>query len=230
MDTLIDLYLNSEEKEEFMGIVEPIYKSSEFIRRNTSEFYHHDDVTLSEHILEVALVTYKKSKKIKSDNYRTDLAVKIAMMHDLYTVAWQNNKNARVKHFPNKHGFRHPLESAINSIIWYPEFFKNDNDARIIIDGIIHHMFPLPVCTCENSSSVMELKNIDSFNKLDNKYKKMIIDSTNRYRIKGTRFSLCKSKYKEGRIVSKSDKKVSFSQINNIYGLLALLTGKNKNI
>ena len=58
MDTLIDSYLNEEEKKDFLSIIDPIYNSKEFVRRNTSEFYHHHDITLAEHILEVALIIF----------------------------------------------------------------------------------------------------------------------------------------------------------------------------
>ena len=226
MDSIIDYYLSKEEKEEFLNIINSIYTHNEFIRRNTKEFLHHADVTLGKHIIEVACLTYKKAKKKK--NIKIDLAVKIAIMHDLYELPWQNNEEARVNHFYNKHGFKHPLEACINSIIWFNDSFDNDENAKIIIDGIIHHMYPLPVRACTKNENDMELKNSNNFKKLDNKYKNMIIESTSRKKI--GHYSICKSRYKEGRLVSKCDKIVSFSQIKNINSLLALITGKNKSI
>lgn len=222
MNKLLDDYLTKEEQEEFLNIVKPIIDSDEFKERMSNKFPHHGKITLGEHILEVAILTYKKCKKKRNVNLKT--AVYIAMMHDLYSLPWQNNDDARVNHFFNKHGFRHPLEAAINSIKWYPEIYEN-NDSKIIIDGIIHHMFPLPVRTYELKEELLELKNnID----IDIKYKNMILESSKRYKL--FNISLCRSKYKEGKIVSRCDKKVSLKQIKNIHNLTSLVTGHNKNL
>ena len=228
MNRIFDKYnLNLYDKEYLIKIITPIIESPMFQKRMTNEFLHHGNITLGEHILEDTVVTYLLAKKNK--NINIDLAVKIAMMHDLYTIPWQNNRDAHVKCFFNKHGFRHPIEAAINSITWYPNFFKNDSDAKIIIDGIIHHMFPLPVrsFTKENIKKI-ELKNIDSFNSLDDIYQQMIIDSLKRGKIGGLSFS--RSKYKEGRIMSLADRKVSLKQIKNFSSFIALLTGHNKSL
>ena len=88
MNNILDKYLTESEKEEFLSIVKPIIESEEFNRRNTKEFMHHSNITLATHILEVACLTYKKSKKIlkKNPSFRLDLALKIAVLHDLYTL------------------------------------------------------------------------------------------------------------------------------------------------
>ena len=222
MNNLLNKYLNKEEQNEFSSIVEPIYKSYEFQRRLTSEFPHHGKVTLGEHIIEVAILTYKKCKKKKDVDLKT--SVYIAMMHDLYTIPWQNNEDGNVKKFINKHGFRHPIEAVINSINWFPLIYK-ENNSEVIIDGILHHMYPLPVRRYKLNTSLLELKNN---NDIDDEYKNIILKSTRRGKILGTSFS--RSKYKEGRIVSHCDKKVSFSQIKNINNLTSLVTGHNKNL
>ena len=155
------------------------------------------------------------------------MVIKIALFHDLYTIPWQNNKKAHVKHFFNKHGFRHPIEAVINAINWYPDYFNNDAD--IIIDGIIHHMFPLPVRSFKlKDVEKIELKNNYDFNKLDDVYQKMIINSIKRGKI-GI-ISLARSKYQEGRIVSLADKKVSLRQIKDFASFKALFTGHNKSL
>ena len=227
MDKVIDKYLSAEEKEEFLSIINPIYNHKEFIKRDTSDFYHHGDITLSNHIIEVACLTYLKSKKIikKNKKYNIKAAVLISIMHDLYCVPWQNNSESRVKNFSNKHGFRHPLEAVINSIIWFPECFSDENEAKIIIDGILHHMFPLGVRVY---SKDMELKNEDYLKLIDKKYIAIIKKSTKRLRI--YHLSFARSKFKEGRIVSICDKKVSISQIKNLSSLTSLLTGRNHSI
>ncbi len=229
LNNLMNKYsLSDNEKKEFLKIVNPIIEHKEFQRRLTKEFLHHSDITLGEHILEDALITYKLSKKEKKKNININLAVKIALFHDLYTIPWQNNKeNTKVKKFSHKHGFRHPIEAAINASYWYKDEFKNEEEAKILIDGIIHHMYPLPVTRTKRIEED-ELKNYDLFLKLPKNIQQMIKDSANRTKVFS--YSLCRSKYPEGRIMSKSDKMVSFHQIKNLNSLTALLTGKNKSI
>ncbi len=211
-------------------IIEPIYSHYEFQKRLTNEYLHHSDITLGKHILEDTVVTYiLGSRYAKKHAINIELAIKISMLHDLYTIPWQNNDLAKVHKFFNKHGFRHPLEAAINAINWYPEIFNNQEESKIIVDGIIHHMFPLPVRRLNiNKITKTELKNEEMFNKLSNEKKKIILESVNRKRIGPVSFS--RSKYKEGRIMSKADKKVARKEIKNFASAKALLTGKNKKI
>ena len=227
---IVDKYLKDEtDKKKFYDIVNPIIDHKEFQIRLTNEFLHHSDITLGEHIIEDALLTYKYCKKSKK-KVNIDIAVKIAMFHDLYTIPWQNNKkNTKVKNFTNKHGFRHPVEAAINACYWYPSEFKNEEKAKMIIDGIIHHMYPLPVTRFNNNNiNKCEIKNFDRFLEIPDNLKKIIYESCNRGKL--FKVSLCRSKYKEGRILSKMDKKSSLKQIKNVSSAFALLTGKNKSI
>ena len=210
----------------------PITSNPNFERRMTNEFLHHSDITLGEHIIEDTIMTYLLSQKYLrkhlNTNYRMDLALKISMLHDLYTIPWQNNTNSKVNHFFSKHGFRHPIEAAINAITWYPDIFIDKNDAEIIIDGIIHHMFPLPVRTInEKKIYQAELRNIDNYNSLSTEYKDILKNSL---RKKIGVISFSRSKYKEGRIMSKADKKVAMREIKNFSSAKALLTGHNKKI
>ena len=230
LDKIINKYnLDLSEKETLLRIINPIINHLEFKRRMTNEFMHHSDITLGEHIIEDSIITYVLSNKYlnkhKDNNYRLDLAIKIAMLHDLYTIPWQNNEEAKVHHFFFFLGFRNPVEAVITSITWYPEIFKNSFEAGIIIDGILHHMFPLPVRRIDHK---IELKNINNYNKLPDNYKEMIINSLNRKRI--GRLSFSRSKYKEGRIMSKADRIVSRHQIKDFSSLKALFTGTNKRL
>ena len=223
--------LKQKDKKILKKIILPIIKHPEFQKRLTSVYPHHGSITLGEHIIEDAILTYQLSKKYmkKCSNYQTDLAIKIAMFHDLYTIPWQNNKDSHVKHFFHKHGFRHPIEAVINSINWYPEYFKSKNASRIIIDGILHHMYPLPVMFINfNKIDFYELKNKDLYNKLSKEQQDIIEDSLKRKRIGS--ISICRSKYIEGRIMAKADRKVSRSQIKDLASLKSLFTGHNKKI
>lgn len=228
LDKLLKKYkLEEKDKTEILDIIYPIFIHDEFQKRMTNEFLHHSDITLGEHILEDSVLTYKMCKK--RNNINIELAVKIAMLHDLYTNPWQNNKKNKVNSFCNKHGFRHPIEAAINAITWFPELFENEAESKIIIDGILHHMYPLPVRTFIDSDiNKMELKNFDLINEISKENKKIIIKSLNRNKI--SKYSFSKSIYKEGRIMSKADKKVSRNQIKNINSLTALVTGHNKSL
>lgn len=219
-----------EDKKIFKKMIKNIFNHKEFQRRMNGEYKHHDNISLGHHILEVAAKTYLLSKKYVSDsNFDIDVAVKIAMFHDLYELPWQNNPEAKVKHFSNKHGFKHPVEAVINSVSWFPAEFKNDEKLDKIIDGIIHHMYPLGVtCFKDEEVNCMELKNFDKIVNLKDIQKEVLYKVTNRCKI--CNLSICKSKYKEGKIVSKADKIISMSNFKNISSLTSLLTGHNKNL
>lgn len=233
LENILNKYkLSLEEKDELINMIRTIYIHDEFQRRMTSEFKHHGEITLGTHILEDTVVTYLLSKKhlnkSKTFNYSMDSAVKIAMLHDLYTLPWQNNPDAGTRDFFNGHGFRHPIESVINAIAWYPELF-NDENSKIIIDGIVHHMFPLPVIAFEiDTNNKNELKNFELVNRLSEENIQLLIESSNRNRIGLISFS--RSLYPEGRIVSLADKTVSINQIKNWDSVAALVTGHNKTL
>lgn len=220
MEALLNKYLHEDEKLEFLEIVKPIFLSEEFKRRCTKEFPHHDNFTLGEHILEVAMFTYLECKKRTDINLET--AVMIAMMHDLYTLPWQNNPNNRVEYFFNKHGFRHPIEAVINAVNWYPEVF-NKYDGEVIIDGIVHHMFPMPVRAFNERD--LELKNEVT---IEGVYKDLLIESSNRCTIGD--ISFCRSRFKEGRVVSKGDRKSTRIHLQNVESLTSGVTGYNRNL
>ncbi len=226
-DVLDNLFIkykfNDNEKEEFLNIIDDIYVHPEFKKRMTNEYLHHGNITLGEHILEDSIRTYKKAKKYKNNSkFDLSVALRIAMLHDLYTLPWQNNELNKANHFFHYHGFRHPVEAAINAINWFPDLFLDDSDSKKIIDGIIHHMYPLPVSKLKSfNGNVIELKNYELVANLSDKHKKLLIWSCKRFR---------RSKYVEGRLVSRVDKVVSIRQIRNYQSAKALITGKNKKI
>lgn len=223
--------LSSDEKCEFFNIVEPIYNHAEFQKRmNPQIFPHHGKTSLGEHILSDALVTYVLAKKKynKRKNVDVELSVIIAMFHDLYELPWQNNDDKKNK-FINKHGFVHPIEAIINASIWYPSYFDDEIKKQIIIDGVIHHMYPFPVRGTDEEFQETEIHNLSKLKDVDPKVKKLILESCNRSRLLGVSFS--KSKYVEGRIMSKADKVVTYkNEIKSLNSLLALITGKNSDL
>ena len=220
--------LSDDEKEEFISIIKDIYNHYEFKKRMKKNFPHHGNVSLGEHLLEDAIKTYKLSKEVKSNDYDIKVAVTIAMLHDVYEIPCQNSR-VKIKKFFNKHGFRHPVEACINAINWFPHLFKERDKAEKIIDGIIHHMYPLPVVRFQDSKiNKLELQNFKNVKNISDEHIDMIIKSTNRGKIGKISFS--KPKFKEGRIMSKADKMVSRKQFDNVQSYAALITGKNKKL
>ena len=214
------------------NIIRPICDHKEYIKRSQPPFWHHDYRTLGDHIICDAIVTYKIIARLKKKGKKFDFinlknAVYIAMFHDLYEEPWQNNFKFKEKKVKNKHGFIHPIEACVNAITWFPDVFSDEHDALMIIDGIIHHMFPFPVRAVDGSP--LELNNQDKYDALDEKFKKIIESSTLIGKVGA--FSLRKSFYIEGILMSKADKIVAMRKdIHSIGGYLALITGKNKKL
>lgn len=221
--------LNNYKSKKLWSIIRPICYHKEFLKRLQTPFWHHDIKTLGEHIICDAIVTYKIIDKVNKKNKKAIniyLAVIIAMFHDLYEKPWQNNLELPRRKFKNNHGFTHPIEAITNAITWFPNYFIEDKDTLIIIDGVIHHMFPFPVRIIDND---LELNNQEKYEKLDDKYKKIIKLSTNIGKV-GI-FSIRKSFYIEGRIMSKADKIVAIRKdLKSIDGYISFLTGKNKKL
>lgn len=222
--------MNISNMRKLWGIIKPICFHPEFLARCEKPFYHHDTKMLGDHIICDAIVTYIIVQKLKERNekfkhLRVETAVVIAMFHDLYEIPWQNTFNK--KRLRNKHGFVHPIEATVNAITWFPEYFTNKEKALIIIDGIMHHMYPLPVRAVDKSD--IELNNQKKYDALPEKYKNMIKLSTDIGKI--GHYSFRKSFFTEGKIMSKADKMVALKKdIGSINGYIALLSGKNKNI
>ena len=226
---LFDKYeLHEVERDEIYEIIKNIFLHEEFQRRCTSEFLHHGNTTLGEHILENTIITYLLLCNSKRDIINLELSLKVSMMHDLYTLPWQNTFLKKDTFF-HKHGFSHPIEAVINSINWFKEEFEDDYKAQVLIDGIIHHMYPLPVLSFkESKTNELELNNYKLIKNISKKHRKMIINSSNRGKIGS--ISLSKSIYLEGRILSRADKISTINQLNCFSDAKALVTGKNKNL
>lgn len=149
------------------------------------------------------------------------------MMHDLYTRPWQNS--GIKKQFFHKHGFVHPIEAVINSSIWFKEEFDDPEKNKILVDGIVHHMFPLPVTSYQDyEENILELYNYDLSKQVRPDIKNLLIESSNRSKIGQVSFT--RSKYLEGRIMSHADKIISTDNLENKDSTLALVTGKNKSL
>lgn len=119
------------------------------------------------------------------------------------------------------------MEACVNAITWFPQIFTNEHDTLMIIDGIIHHMFPLPVRAIDGTP--LELNNQEKYDALPENFKKIMTASTLIGKVGS--FSLRKSFYIEGRLMSKADKIVAMRKdLHSLEGYLALVTGKNKKL
>ena len=215
-----------EDRKIFLDIIYPIIEHKEFQRRMDSNIFpHHDKVSLGNHIISDAVVSYIISKILNLSFEDIRLAVLISMFHDLYELPWQN-AHIEKSLFCNKHGFTHPLEGIVNAYTWYPNYFNNEIEAEQIVDGVIHHMFPFPVRCIDMVDA--ELNNRDKFEEMAGDIKRMVIDSSNRFKI--GHVSLCPSKFKIGRIMSDSDKIVSWFKDANYRGVISCLTGENPSL
>lgn len=218
--------ISQDEQDFFWQIIEPIFRHSEFQKRmKATLFPHHDNISLGHHIISDAIYTLHLGLKKKLTKQKIKLAVIIAMFHDLYEKAWQNNKNTKKK-FINGHALVHPIEAAINACTWFPEYFLDLKEANIIIDGIIHHMWPWPVRAIDNVPLL--LNNEDKYRKLNKQLQEIIIRSS--CRLKVGHISLARSEFIEGRIMAKADKIISLLKDINFNGMKTIITGKNQKI
>lgn len=205
--------LSKGEIQDLWDIIRPIYKHTEFQKRLNPPYYHHEKTTLGEHIIRDAIITYKICIKKKMNEDIKKRAVLIAMFHDLYTKPWMQ-KNPK-KYLQNFHAFTHPIEAIINVITWFPNFFVEVEDAEIIIDGVLHHMFPCPLRS--PSLIPLEINNKKEFNNLPYIYKHLILKSLRPSFLRSMTWR--ESIFIEGRIVSRADK------ISAMYKDLSFLDG-----
>lgn len=119
-------------KKEQLQIIATILENEEFKKRKS--FRHHGEISVYEHSLKVALLSYKIGSKFKYLDINSILVG--SLLHDFYFRDWQSYKEKRP--FLKKHGFVHAKEALENSEIYFPDLM-NDKTRNIIL----RHMFPL---------------------------------------------------------------------------------------
>lgn len=209
--------------------VKTIFCHEEFQKRMQDPFWHHQDVTIGEHILGDTILAYKVCKSKNKDDNFIRRTLYISMFHDLYVQSWMIYH--KKEYFINSHAFSHPIEAIINAITWFPQCFADLEDAKIIIDGVLHHMYPCPVRAF--TSLKWEIFNAALYEKLDDKYKTIITCSLAPCLFKN--MALRKSFYLEGRILSHVDKVITMKKDlrgKKVFGacktLLFAVAGRNK--
>lgn len=119
-------------KKEQLKIMATILENEEYKKRK--QFNHHGEISVYEHSLKVAILSYKIARKIK--NIDIDSVLIGSLLHDFYFKDWQSYKEKRP--FLKKHGFVHAKEALENSEIHFQDMM-NDKVRNIIL----RHMFPL---------------------------------------------------------------------------------------
>lgn len=229
---LFNLFLNSgltiTEQKEFYKIAKPIIHHKEFVKRCSKDFPHHGSTSLGEHIIKDAIKTYVLAKEYNKTHFfrKADIkiAVLIALFHDLYTKPWQNSDEKTSVFNNDTHRMTHPIEAVLNSYNWFPKYFKNEKNAEIIINGIIHHMYPYPVKKVENKN--IKINNQKLLKKF--KYYDYLIQTTKN--ITKLKIDIRPPKSIEGKLLLKADKLIALSELNSFNSIKALVNSKNKNL
>lgn len=120
-------------EKEFTKIVRKILYSKEFKRRRS--FTHHGNITVYDHSVRVAYLSYRISKKLRLDYETASIG---GILHDMYYEPWQ--EKAPIKPFYKKHGFTHSKQALNNSKKLFPELINKKTE-----DIIVKHMFPLNI-------------------------------------------------------------------------------------
>ena len=138
MSKLHNLYIHSyklseESDKEFFDCVRDYYYTEEF--QSMSPNIQHGSINTIQHIKSVAYISFRLSKKLKFDYYKTTRG---ALLHDLFYYDWHDPDPSH-----KLHGYRHPGFALKNA----RELSKKyGTELSKLEENIIHrHMFPLTV-------------------------------------------------------------------------------------
>ncbi len=116
--------------EDFSKTMNELHTKSRFPL--TKDFIQHGDVSVYEHCIFVAYMSYIIANKLNLKVDKKSL-IRGALLHDYFLYDW-HDKNKPVK----LHGFKHPKVALKNA----SEDFALNKKER---DIILHHMFPLTI-------------------------------------------------------------------------------------
>ena len=127
----IMLFDNNREELQFKELAKDILNHEKF---NELKLYKHHDLSIYDHVLKVAKLSYKFSKFLKLDQKST---VRGALLHDFFFYDWRHEKPI-INNKKKLHAFNHSLHAYHNACKY---FSINDIEKDIIIK----HMFPLTI-------------------------------------------------------------------------------------
>ena len=124
-----------ESDEEFKKIANKIIKNKEYKKRK--DFEHHVDLSVYDHMLQVASIAYLISRNLDIDYHQIVIG---ALLHDFYYEDWR----AICYDDPNifdKHGLMHPIWALENAAINFPELMDEEvipiiADHMVIVDAL----------------------------------------------------------------------------------------------
>lgn len=142
---------------ELFEIIHNLNKTSRFPL--TKNFIQHGNISVYEHSIFVAYLSYKISKKL---NLKVDTKslIRGALLHDYFLYDWHIKDNRK-----GLHGFTHPKTALKNAM---DDFNLTEKEKDIIS----HHMFPLTIfppcskeafliCICDKICAVRETFGFD---------------------------------------------------------------------
>lgn len=138
MGRIHDLYkktynLSEEKDREYFDCVKDYYYTDEF--QSLKSHIQHGSVSLIQHIKSVSYISYRLSKRLGLDFYRT---ARGALLHDLFYYDWHDPDPSH-----RLHGYYHPGFALKNA---RELSRKNNLELTELEENIIYrHMFPLTV-------------------------------------------------------------------------------------
>lgn len=160
---------NNDNINQLLNIIHLLNKTSRF--PSTKNFIQHGNVSVYEHCIYVAYLSYQISDLFNLHIDRTSL-IRGALLHDYFLYDWHIKKDHR-----RFHGFTHPkiaLENATS------DFNLTDKEKDIIV----HHMFPLTpslpsckeawiVCIADKICAIQETFGFDIYNNIPESIKNL---------------------------------------------------------
>jgi uncharacterized membrane protein len=127
----VKLFYNNKDETDFNKFAKEILHNEKF---SELKKYKHHDLSIYDHVLKVAKLSYKFAKFLKLDIKST---VRGALLHDFFFYDWRKDKPV-INYKKRLHAFGHPIHVYHNA----SKYFTINNIEK---DIIIKHMFPLTI-------------------------------------------------------------------------------------
>lgn len=121
--------LSPDNSDGFYSVVGDLLETEEVL--SLKQYEQHLEIDRLQHVLGVAYLSYKISKRLGWD-YKS--AARAGIMHDLVYYDWRDSETGG---WHRLHGYRHPKLAAMNAV----ELCNGLNEREF--DAIVRHMWPL---------------------------------------------------------------------------------------